>query len=152
MTKLGLVFAVLFAVGCNQSPDQGGIDADEAAIRDLIRRSELVNNSADTLGWVALFEPGAVYMPPGSPAATTEAELRAMAEAGFGGYQTDIHTEPLEIVILGDWSFARSAVTGIATSRTSGDAFPVDVKQLVVYHRQPDGSWKIARLMNNGNS
>jgi len=26
------------------------------------------------------------------------------------------------------------------------------VKQLVVYHRQPDGTWKIARLINNPNS
>ena len=53
---------------------------------------------------------------------------------------------------VGDWAFARSQMTGTVTSRTDGDIIPVDVKQLIIYHRQLDGRWKIARHINNGNS
>lgn len=127
-------------------------DADEAAIRNLIARSEAANNAADTLGWVALFEEGAVYMPPGAPAVTTREGLEETAAAGFGPWEADVRIIPAEIVVEGDWAFARSDVSGTVISRTDGETFPVDVKQIAIYHRQPDGSWKIARLITNSNS
>lgn len=127
-------------------------DADVAAIRDLIARTEAANKAADTLGWVALFEEGAVYMPPGAPAVTTREGLEETAAAGFGPWAADVRITPAEIVVDGDWAFARSDVSGTVTSREDGEAFPVDVKQIAIYHRQPDGSWKIARLITNSNS
>ena len=126
-------------------------DADEAAIRDLIARTEAANNAADTLGWVALFEEGAVYMPPRAPAVTTREGLEETAAAGFGPWAADVRISPVEIVIQGDWAFARSDVSGTVTSREDGETSPVDVKQIAIYHRQPDGSWKIARLITNSN-
>lgn len=127
-------------------------DADVAAIRDLIARTEAANNAADTLGWVALFEEGAVYMPPGASAVTTREGLEETAAAGFGSWAADVRISPAEIVVDGDWAFARSDVSGTVTSREDDEAFPVDVKQIAIYHRQPDGSWKIARLITNSNS
>lgn len=126
--------------------------ADEAAIRDLIERTEAANNAADTLGWVALFEESAVYMPPGAPAVTTREGLEETAAAGFGLWAADVRISPAEIVVDGAWAFARSDVSGTVTSREDGETFPVDVKQIAIYHRQPDGSWKIARLITNSNS
>lgn len=70
------------------------------------------NNAADTLGWVALFEEGAVYMPPGTPEVATRAGLEQVAAAGFGPYAADIQITPAEVVVSGDWAFARSYVTG----------------------------------------
>lgn len=37
------------------------------------------------------------------------------------------------------------------TAKAGGDPIPIDIKQLVIYHRQIDGSWRIARLINNSN-
>lgn len=138
--------------GCSAPARAPDTAADEAVIRDLIRQTAAVNNASDSLGWVALFEDGAVYMPPGHPEVTTRAGLREMAAAGFGPYAANVAITPSEIVISGDWAFARSQVTGTVTSRADGEVIEVDVKQLVVYHRQPDGTWKIARLINNSNS
>ena len=140
----------LYLAACSPPPVETDSSADEARIRAMIQHTADLNNAADTLGWVALFEEGAVYMPPGS-AIDTEDGLRAAAALGFGGYQAAITIEPVEIVVLGEWAFVRSLVTGTVTPRSGGDAIPVDVKQLVIYHKQPDGTWKIARFMSNRN-
>jgi len=152
MNKLFATIAALLVVGCGEVQQDSRVAADEASIRELIRETAAMNNVADSVGWVALFEEGAVYMPPGIPAVTTVAGLREMASTGFGGYEAAINTDPIEIVVMGDWAFARSVVTGTVTPRGGGDAIQVDTKQLVPYRRQADGSWKIARMMNNANS
>lgn len=146
--------AVLLLAGlaaCVQGRVESDPAADEAAIRELIRQTAAANNAADKLGWVALFEEGAVYMPPGTPEVATREGLLEAAATGFGGYAAAISITPAEIVISGDWAFARSQVTGSVTPRTGGEPILVNVKQLAIYHRQPDGAWRIARLMNNSN-
>ncbi len=146
--------ALLLIVGlvaCGQGRVELDPAADEAAVVELIRQTELANNAADTLGWVALFDEGAVYMPPGAPEVTTREGLMEAAALGFGGYAAAISITPAEIVVQGDWAFARSQVTGTVTPRTGGEPIPVDVKQLAIYHRQVNGEWRIARLMNNSN-
>lgn len=152
MKKVIAAIVALASGACTGTSVQTDSAADEAAIRDLIQQTAAFNNQADSLGWVSLFDDEAVYMAPDMPAVTTEAGLRSVASSGFGDYQADVSIEPAEIVILGDWAFARSVVTGTVTARAGGDVIPVDVKQLVLYRRQADGSWKIARLMINSNS
>ncbi len=153
MNKLYVTLLSLVGlVGCTQTAIEPDTAADEAAIRELIAQTAAANNAADTLGWIALFEEGAVYMPPGGLEVTTRAGLLEVAAAGFGPYAADIRITPAEIVISGAWAFARSYVTGTVTPRAGGEAIPVDVKQLVIYHRQPDGSWRIARLITNRSS
>jgi uncharacterized protein (TIGR02246 family) len=155
MKNFVLAAAVLAACGPANTADPATATADaaadEAAIRELIRQAETTNNTADSLGWVALFEEDAVYMTQGIPEVTTIAGLREIASSGFAAYATSIAISPAEVVILGDWAFARSRVSGTATPRAGGDDIPVDLKQLVLYRRQPDGGWKIARFINNSN-
>jgi len=148
------VAAYLVLVGlaaCAPADQPTDTSGDELALRELIAQTAAANNSADTLGWVGLFEPGAVYMPPGAPAVTTRAGLEQMAAAGFGPYAAAVEITPVEIVIVGDWAFARSDVTGAVTPRAGGEPIAVDVKQLVIYHKQPSGEWMISRLITNQN-
>lgn len=153
MNKLHVTLLSLAAlIGCVRTGYESDTASDEAAIRELIARTAVANNAADTLGWVGLFEEGAVYMPPGAPEISSREGLKEAAAAGFGSYAADVQIAPAEIVISGDWAFARSRVTGSVTPRAGGELIRVDIKQLVIYHRQPDGSWKIARLINNRNS
>ncbi len=152
MRNSGLAVLLLAGLAaCAQGRVESDPATDEAAIRELIRQTAAANNTADMLGWVALFEEGAVYMPPATPEVTTREGLLEAAATGFGGYAAAIRITPAEIAISGDWAFARSQVTGTVTPRTGGEPIPVNVKQLAIYHRQPSGAWRIARLMNNGN-
>jgi len=150
--KLCIAIVALAFGACTGTSTQTDRAAGEAATRDLIQQTAALNNQADSLGWVSLFDDEAVYMAPDMPAVTTKAGLRSVASAGFGGYRADVSIEPAEIVMLDDWAFARSVVTGTVTSRADGEVIPVDVKQLVLYRWQEDGRWKIARLMINSNS
>lgn len=151
MVRISAALLLLATVGgCSRASHN--TDADEAAIRELVRQTAAANNAADTLAWVALFDEGAVYMAPGMPEVTGRDGLMDVAAAGFGPYAAAVKITPIEIEVLGDWAFARSHVSGSVTPRAGGDPIVVDSKQLVLYRRQLDGSWKIARLIMNSNS
>ena len=124
--------------------------ADADAIRAVIAQTEAANTAGDVDAWLALFTDDAVYMPPGAPAVTTREGLRAVAEAGFR-HDADVRIVPDEIVVAGDWAFARSRVTGEVVLADTGETVAIDVKQLVVYQRDADGVWRIARLIGNAN-
>jgi uncharacterized protein (TIGR02246 family) len=143
-----MLAAVLGVGACGESADP---EAADHAIREVIALTEAMNNTGDVEGWVALFEPSAVYMPPGQPAVTTVDGLREIARAGFMNWRSDIRIIPEEIVANGDWAFARSSVTGTATPLAGGSSIPVDVKQIAIYRLQADGQWRIARLITNSN-
>lgn len=140
---------VLAALHPLHAQRQGG--QDEEAIRALIQQTEDANNAGDVGGWVSLFAADAVYMPPGVPAITTREGLIAVARAGFRN-QASIHIEPLEIRVCGDWAFVWSRVEGKVTHHGSGESIPVDMKQLVIYHRGEHGEWRIARMISNRNT
>jgi ketosteroid isomerase-like protein len=143
-----LLLGVLGLGACASAPDR---EADLRALRGILERTEALNNEGDVDGWTSLFEDGAVYMPPGQPAVTTRDGLRELARAGFGSWRSRIRITPDEIVPGGDWAFARTRVTGTATPVAGGEPISVDIKELVIYRRQPDRSWKIARLIGNSN-
>jgi uncharacterized protein (TIGR02246 family) len=138
------------APGSEPAQDAGPWTDDQRAIIDVMERTEEANNAGDVDAWVALFAADAVYMPPGVAAVTTREGLVDVAEAGFR-HQADIDIRPLEVVLAGDWAFARTAVSGTVTVNPTGEVVQVDSKQLVVYRRDEDGRWRIARLITNRN-
>lgn len=125
---------------------------DEAAIRALIEETRLANNAGDVERWVALFHDDFVYMAPGGTAVTTRKALIEVAEAGFAN-QASIEIEPVEIHVSSDRAFARTEVSGSVKVAGTGEVVPVDVKQLIIYRRNPaTGEWRISRMMSNSNT
>ncbi|MDH3497262.1 MAG: SgcJ/EcaC family oxidoreductase [Gemmatimonadota bacterium] len=144
---LFLLLAGVVACGAADEARQ----ADEDAIRALIRATQAANNAGDAEAWVALFEDDAVYMPSMARDVTTSAGLREVAEAGFSTWNTEIRVTPAEVVVSGDWAFARMRVTGVARRKDGSDSVAVDQKEIVIYRRQPDGGWRISRLIATRN-
>ena len=93
--RMYLLAISILVAACADTAVEADTTADEGAVRELIRQTARYNNAADTLGWVGLFEDGAVYMPPGTPEVTTETGLLEVAATGFGSYETSINIEPL---------------------------------------------------------
>jgi uncharacterized protein (TIGR02246 family) len=127
------------------------IEADVAAITALIDRAADVNNSGDIAEWTALFTDDAVYMPDGRPSVTGRDALEGAAVSHFNRYRFNIDIAPDEIQVLGDWAFARTTVTGTLTPYGSGNPVRVDGKEIVILRRQPNGGWRVARLIENSN-
>lgn len=148
---LGLLLGLFVAAGPAAVARQaGGDNPDVAAIRDVIQRVQTANNAGDVDAWVALFAPDAVYMASNLPPVTTREGLLGVARTGFVN-KADIRITPDEIEVCDGWAFARNHVTGSIKLQSNGSTIPVDVKQIVIYKKQPGGEWKISRLISNSN-
>ena len=145
------VLAICAVIACTGAVPEVDTSADEAAIRALLERATVVNNAGDAAGWADLFAPGAVFMPANAPEITTRIGLEESAVQSFSTYDFDVVISPVEIVILGDWAFSRTTVKGTVSPKEGGEPVVVDVKEIAVYQRQSDGSWKVARLIGNSN-
>lgn len=150
---LFLLLLCTLALGCGEEEENPADAAtrDVAAIRALIDRAQDANNAGDITGWVEMFEDGAVYMAPGLNPVTTREGLEATAVSGFSRYRSNIRIAVDEIEVLGDWAFARTTITGTATPYGEGNPVVIDMKALQILRRQPDGTWKVSRYINNRN-
>ncbi len=127
--------------------------SDEVAIKKLIANWEKVLNAGDADGGKDLFMPDGVFMPHGSPAQVSAKAIYAFQDTLFSrGEAVDYNFDPVEVVILNGWAFARVETTGIWKSKDSGTSEKIDTKSLFVLYRTNAGTWKIARLMWNSNS
>ena len=150
---LAVVTGLVASLSCAPpGPADGDSTADSTAIAAVIAQLEAANNAGDVAAWVGLFEDGAVYMPPGGPAVATRESLQEIAAAGFRQARANVTLTPVEITVSGDWAFARIAVGGDVTLIADGRNIRIDMKELAVFHRQPDGGWRVARLINNRNT
>lgn len=124
---------------------------DRAAIAALIEDVQDANNAGEVERWVGLFATDFVYMAPGAPPVTSREALVEVAKTGFRN-RAAVVIKPIEIQAIGDWAFARNAVTGSVTLQESGRVVAIDVKQLVIYRKNEQGTWRIARLISNSNT
>jgi len=152
MKKVIVMILFLFGfLSCTGTGNNIDTTEDVAKIRELIRKTTEANNLGDVDAWVDLFDDNAVYMANGQPGVTTREGLEETARSGFSYGKTDIVITPDEIEVLGDWAFIRSHVKGTFSPFNDESPFPIDMKQIVLYRRQADGNWKIARLIGNSN-
>ena len=81
-----------------------------------------------------------------------EGKLAIQATSGdyFKGNTAKITHAPLEIRVAGDWAYECGNITEIVTPK-SGKPMEKSLKYLVTLKRQPDGSWKVYRDMDNSN-
>lgn len=147
-TLMALLWLAAATAG-GASPVQAARD-DRAAIVALVEQLEAANNAGSVEQWTSLFADDFVYMAPGAPAVTDRASLVAVAKAGFRN-RASIEIVPVEIELCGGWAFVRSEVKGTVKLHGSGEVVAVGVKEVFIARRSDAGSWKIARLIMNGN-
>jgi ketosteroid isomerase-like protein len=87
----------------------------------------------------------AVYLPPNEPAIVGKEALRPWIEGYFQAYRTHWEKETLEVIATGDWAIEYAAERSKDIPVGDGDALEDVGKGIVIYRRQADGSWKVAR-------
>jgi uncharacterized protein (TIGR02246 family) len=126
--------------------------SDEVQIKEVITTYVKMLNAGDADGVIELFMPDVVFMPHGSPAQVGSTAVHAFfRDSLFGQGSIDISFDPVEVVVLDGWAFARVEATGSDTSKDSGKSVKIDNKALFIFRRANSGQWKIARLMWNMN-
>ena len=106
-------------------------------------------NDADAV--LAMLTDDAVYLPPNEFAVVGTAAIRPWIEGYFAAYRTHWVKETLELVAVGDWAMEYAAERVTETPVDGGEAIEDVCKGIIIYRRQEDGTWKVAKDMWNSN-
>ena len=127
------------------------IEADIAAIEDVLNQYTVAMNTGDFELWMSLHADDIVKMAPDAPATFGKEELRASTKPLFDNFTIEMAYNREEIQVDGDLGFARGTFTATMTPKAGGEPLYMDAKTLGIYKRQADGSWKLARNCYNSN-
>jgi len=132
------------------SAKKADIESAQAAIRALNQQWEINFENHDADGLVALFTEDCVRMPQGGPASVGRPALEAAYRRDFAEVwktQAKVRLNAEEVIISGEYAFARGADTLVQDGRQVGETG----KWLFVYRQQPDGTWKYHWITFNSN-
>ena len=143
-----LVVAFLAIGSCTKKVDT---EADVEAIKNLTEEYDAAINSGDLYSWMSLYTDDAVRMPPNMPALVGKDAIRSVMQSFFENYTIDLKETTEEVIVAGDWAFARGTYTLTSTPKVSGEPIRDTGKWVAFHKRQPDGSWKCYRNIYNSN-
>ena len=122
---------------------------DVAAITRLTEEWRDAWHAGDADALAAMYTDDPVLMPQNQPAVIGRETIRALYQSVFDEYTVEGSGDLQEVEVAGDWAFYRSTYTLTATPKAGGEPLADTGKSLFIVRRQPDGTWKIARLSAN---
>jgi ketosteroid isomerase-like protein len=94
-----------------------------------------------------------VTMPPDGPSMSNSKELRAWHEQRISAYAISGNWASSEdLQLQGDWAIDSWRGLTILTPRSGGSRIEMMTKGVWFWRRGPDGTWKLARSIWNGDS
>ncbi len=150
MKKLFPIVVTLVVLAISGCAPQVDVEADTAAVKKWFDESTAALNANDG-SIVDLGTENAVVMYADAPAVTGRDALRARQQAIYDQATFEENRSVDEIVISGDWAFVRWAATGTMTPKDGSEPSVFDRKGIAILQRQPDNSWKMARVIWNSN-
>jgi uncharacterized protein (TIGR02246 family) len=127
---------------------KGASASDLAAISRIHKEYAAAHNDSDADRLVALFTEDAVLMPMDEPSIHGRQAIREHYEEFFDQNPSAIELSAVETRVAGDWAFERIQVK-VTLPDGQHERRHADVKSLWILQRLPDGSWKIARAIDN---
>ena len=135
------LFLLLFVAGCASRPDPCACDVER--LRDAIEMSAAAFNANDADAIISQYAPDAILNYPGLPEMnydTLKKSYQEMVDRPAGSAHTVPNIE--EILVSGDLGVIRVMWT------TTTPAGTRQMKDLQVWRREKDGTWKFARGMH----
>ncbi|MCA9310086.1 MAG: DUF4440 domain-containing protein [Phycisphaerales bacterium] len=102
-------------------------------------------NSNDGARIMAMLTDDIVFMPPNQPRLVGKDALAPWVDGYLQAYRTHWDKTVLEFVVSGRWAFEQYAYQSTDTPRAGGDVLRDTGKGLIVYRRDADGVWRVAR-------
>lgn len=128
----------------------GDRNEDINAIRQLAAdwRTSWLAGDADAL--ILLYAEDPVLMPQDQPAVFGRKAIRSLYQSILKDYQIRSEGRLMDVEASGDWGYFWSTYTLTATPKSGGQPLKSSGKSVFIVKRQPDGAWKITRLIDNG--
>ena len=149
------IFAALLCVaimGCMQSEPETApardVETDVKAIESLLAQVANAYNTADP-GYPDLYVSDPVVMFANMPTMTSKDEIEKLWMAFVDQFDADMNLSTEEIVVAGDWAFVRNVTNLKLTPKSGGEPSEIGGRNILILQRQPDDSWKLARVIAN---
>lgn len=138
----------LFLAGCSsRSIDR---EVDRKAIDQARARLDDGNRAGDAARMGALYAPDAVMMPAGVEPLNGRAEIVESFQATYERFAITSSIQSDELRFLADdWALDRGHYRLSVAPRSGGAARDENGSYLIVWQRQADGGWQIARDIDN---
>jgi len=150
------IFAATLSAGCKRQREETGPfgrpeqrQADAAAARRIVDTGISAVNARNLDAVLVLYADDAVLLPPDGEAVLGKQAIKAYYQSTFEDLSPELSFSSEEIITDNAWAFSRGKAVGRVTSTKTGAARSVNEKYIMILRRQPDGSWRIARLMWN---
>ena len=149
---LPMVILLCFAFSCQKAEEvteepMVDVEADIAAIESLTNQVMIAFNEGDLDAFMATIADDAVHMPSGYPALIGKEAIRNWYT--FDNISFDVTISSDEIEICGDWAIQRATWKGSWEKKDSSETKQFESKDIYIYRRQPDGSWKNSHTIWN---
>lgn len=150
MNLLTLAVSVALAA-CASDGRESTVNAPDAEVRAAVQRIIAADNARDLEAAVDCYSTDAEWMPPLEAAVVGREALRARYASMFKAFQPEITCTVEETWRLCGTAVARGRTAGRLVSIPGGDVRTLDDKFLMILRLEPDGIWRIQRLMWNAN-
>lgn len=134
------------AIGTNQTNMEQ--TTEKTAIEKLLFSYRDALNESDVNKVLPLYTADGIFMPSNAPSAIGQEQVKASYEFVFKTIQLKIEFFIDEIVINGDYAFARTTSKGTTLIHANGQTVPEENRELFVLQKV-SGQWKISRYMFN---
>ena len=122
--------------------------AERSAIERLLYAYRDALNASDVSKVLPLYTDDGIFMPSNAPSAIGQEQVKASYEFVFKTIQLSIEFYIDEVVVNGDYAFARTTSRGTTLIHASGQTVAEENRELFVLQKV-NGQWKIARYMFN---
>ncbi len=153
----GILAALLWCGACAQqaeAPKQapaGPTPADTAAVEKLRADFAAAYGAGDAARLSELYTADAVLLPPNQPPVEGRQAILANFQGVFSQFNATFVITSQETRFGGEWAFDRGGYQVKLMPTSGGKEIEDSGKYLVILQRQPDGSWKVARDIDNSN-
>ena len=141
-----IIVIVVFCGACGAPKSQPAATADGDAAAHLAHDAYVTainSNDLDTL--LGMLTEDVVFLAPQEPVMVGKAAVRPWIEGYFKAFKTHWDKPVHEFVVNGEWAFERYSYKSTDTSTGSGVIAEDTGWGLVIYHRDTDGKWRVAR-------
>ena len=153
-----LVILLCFTFSCQQGEEAAeepvvDVEADVGVIKDMLETLfPSLMAKGDIEQWLTVFTEDVIIMPPNSAALNGKDATREWARPSFDQFNLEADITVDEVEVSGDLAFARWSYSTRYTPKAGGDAILGIGKELWIFKRQSDGSWKCSHIIFNSDN
>lgn len=145
---LGSFSLLITAAACDGSAGSGAAAGETGAdstahLAHTAYTTAINSNDLDSL--VGMMTEDVVFLAAHAPPTVGKAAVRSWAEDYLQAFTTHWDKQSLEFKQAGEWAFERYSYESTDTPRAGGDPVKDTGWGLVIYHRDADGKWRVAR-------